>query len=309
MNKNNLKDIVKNLNFLISKVNKHFNKNDLMSHEIKLGIDAQNTIFNFYLDSKKKKKLCTKYEIFTYDELNIIIAIIRKMHLLNCHLCFKIIDENIDRELFYINANKLLLPKINDVILSIGNFFDKKLTNDNYIIKKFNFENENYIEIGLIFHNFLAIATFDFLVFNQRFYNINFSNNEQILKQLSSEFNFNLTDNYSKIKFKKYPKFNLSLFVIVNINFDNLEKEIENQIINSIISLKNEFEQKVNLYINKCKLNISIQTIISSLETLHQITDNQELYSNLEKIFDQNLSDDNIQIENRLYKNFLNYKK
>jgi hypothetical protein len=308
MNKNNIQVIVKNLNFLISKVNKHFNKNDLMSHEIKLGIDAQNTIFNYYLDSKKKKKLCIKYEIFTYDELNLIISLIRKIHLLNCHLCFRIIDENINSELFYLPANKLLIPKINDVILSIGNFFDKKLTNDNYIIKKFDFESENYIEIGLIFHNFLTISTFDFLVFNQRFYDINLSNNEKILNQFSYEFNFNLSDNYSKIKFKKFQKFNLSLFVIVNINYE-IENEIENQIVNSIISLKNEFEQKINLYINKCELNISIQTIISSLETLHQITDNQELYSNLEKIFEPNLCDDNTQIENRLYKNFLNYKK
>jgi len=308
MNKNNIQVIVKNLNFLISKVNKHFNKNDLMSHEIKLGIDAQNTIFNYYLDSKKKKKLCIKYEIFNYDELNLIISLIRKIHLLNCHLCFRIIDENINSELFYLPANKLLIPKINDVILSIGNFFDKKLTNDNYIIKKFDFESENYIEIGLIFHNFLTISTFDFLVFNQRFYDINLSNNEKILNQFSYEFNFNLSDNYSKIKFKKFQKFNLSLFVIVNINYE-IENEIENQIVNSIISLKNEFEQKINLYINKCELNISIQTIISSLETLHQITDNQELYSNLEKIFEPNLCDDNTQIENRLYKNFLNYKK
>ena len=308
MNKNNIQVIVKNLNFLISKVNKHFNKNDLMSHEIKLGIDAQKNIFNYYLDTKKRKKLCTKYEIFTYDELNIIIEIIRKIHLLNCHLCFRIIDENINSELFYLPANKLLIPKINDVILSIGNFFDKKLTNDNYIIKKFDFESENYIEIGLIFHNFLTISTFDFLVFNQRFYDINLSNNEKILNQFSYEFNFNLSDNYSKIKFKKFQKFNLSLFVIVNINYE-IENEIENQIVNSIISLKNEFEQKINLYINKCELNISIQTIISSLETLHQITDNQELYSNLEKIFEPNLCDDNTQIENRLYKNFLNYKK
>ena len=307
MNKNNIQVIVKNLNFLISKVNKHFNKNDLMSHEIKLGIDAQNTIFNYYLDSKKKKKLCIKYEIFTYDDLNLIISLIRKIHLLNCHLCFRIIDENINSELFYLPANKLLIPKINDVILSIGNFFDKKLTNDNYIIKKFDFESENYIEIGLIFHNFLTISTFDFLVFNQRFYDINLSNNEKILNQFSYEFNFNLSDNYSKIKFKKFQKFNLSLFVIVNINYE-IENEIENQIVNSIISLKNEFEQKINLYINKCELNISIQTIISSLETLHQITDNQELYSNLEKLFNQNLTEDNIQIENRFYKNFLNYK-
>ena len=307
MNKNNIQVIVKNLNFLISKVNKHFNKNDLMSHEIKLGIDAQNTIFNYYLDSKKKKKLCIKYEIFTYDELNLIISLIRKIHLLNCHLCFRIIDENINSELFYLPANKLLIPKINDVILSIGNFFDKKLTNDNYIIKKFDFESENYIEIGLIFHNFLAIATFDFLVFNQRFYNFNLSNNEKILNQFSFEFNFDLSDNYSKIKFKKYKKFNLSLFVIVNINYNNIEKELENQIINSIISLKYDFEQKVNLYINKCELNNSIQTIISSLETLYHITDNQELYSNLEKLFNQNLTEDNIQIENRFYKNFLNY--
>ena len=308
MNKNNLKDIVKNLNFLISKVNKHFNKNDLTSHEIKLGIDAQKNIFNYYLDTKKRKKLCTKYEIFTYDELNIIIEIIRKIHLLNCHLCFKIIDENINNELFYIPSNKLLLPKINDVILSIGDFFNRKLTNDNYIIKKFIFEKENYIEIGLIFHNFLAISTFDFLVFNQRFYNFNLSNNEKILNQFSFEFNFDLSDNYSKIKFKKYKKFNLSLFVIVNINYNNIEKELDNQIINSIISLKYDFEQKVNLYINKCELNNSIQTIISSLETLYHITDNQELYSNLEKLFNQNLTEDNIQIENRFYKNFLNYK-
>ena len=263
--------------------------------------------YNYYLDSKKKKKLCIKYEIFTYDELNLIISLIRKIHLLNCHLCFRIIDENINSELFYLPANKLLIPKINDVILSIGNFFDKKLTNDNYIIKKFDFESENYIEIGLIFHNFLTISTFDFLVFNQRFYDINLSNNEKILNQFSYEFNFNLSDNYSKIKFKKFQKFNLSLFVIVNINYE-IENEIENQIVNSIISLKNEFEQKINLYINKCELNISIQTIISSLETLHQITDNQELYSNLEKLFNQNLTEDNIQIEKRFYKNFLNYK-
>ena len=309
MKKNNISLIIKNLNFLLSKVNEHFNKNDLMSHEIKLGINPEKKLFNFYLDSKKEKKLKQEYNFFTYEELNIIIEIIRKIHLLNSHLCFKIIDENIYKELFLISANKLLIPKINDVILSIGNFFEKKINEENYIIKIFNFENEKNIEICFIFHNFLTISTFDFLVFNQRFFNYELSNNQNILNKFSTDFNFFLFDNNSKIKFTKFKKFNLSLFVIINMNFEKIENEIENKIINSISSLKNEFEQKVIALINKYELGVSIQTIISSFETLYHITNNQELFSNLEKIFNPNLSDDGLQIDNRLYKNFLSFKK
>ena len=55
MKKNNISLIIKNLNFLLSKVNEHFNKNDLMSHEIKLGINPEKKLFNFYLDSKRKR--------------------------------------------------------------------------------------------------------------------------------------------------------------------------------------------------------------------------------------------------------------
>ena len=275
MKKNNISLIIKNLNFLLSKVNEHFNKNDLMSHEIKLGINPEKKLFNFYLDSKKEKKLKQEYNFFTYEELNI----------------------------------KLLIPKINDVILSIGNFFEKKINEENYIIKIFNFENEKNIEICFIFHNFLTISTFDFLVFNQRFFNYELSNNQIILNKFSTDFNFFLFDNNSKIKFTKFKKFNLSLFVIINMNYEKIENEIENKIINSISALKNEFEQKVIALINKHELEVSIQTIISSFETLYHITNNQELFSNLEKIFNPNLSDDGLQIDNRLYKNFLSFKK
>ena len=60
---------------------------------------------------------------------------------------------------------------------------------------------------------------------------------------------------------------------------------------------------------NKYELGISIKTIISSFETLYHITDNQELFSNLEKLFNPNLSDDGLQIENKLFQNFLSHKK
>ena len=288
--------IIENVNEIIKKIHKNL-KNNLNEIKIILNINFNEKNIFFILNEKSEFSL-------EFSEINIdlISEYLKKIQLLNSNISFYIKDISNDFLLFESIANKLILPNINDVINSIENLISHKI--ENYFIKYFEF-NETKIELLLIFHNFLPLSTFDFLVFENRLFNYDLSNNEKILQNFCKKNDFELIENNTKIKLKKNKNFNLNLFILINI-IGNEQNFNENYIENSLNEIQNDFNEKLKIFIQNSSIKLNMQTIISSLEEIYTLTNNQELYNNLDLLFK---GEEKENIQNKLYLNFLSSKK
>ena len=288
--------IIENVNEIIKKIHKNL-KNNLNEIKIILNINFNEKNIFFILNEKSEFSL-------EFSEINIdlISEYLKKIQLLNSNISFYIKDISNDFLLFESIANKLILPNINDVINSIENLISHKI--ENYFIKYFEF-NETKIELLLIFHNFLPLSTFDFLIFENRLFNYDLSNNEKILQNFCKKNDFELIENNTKIKLKKNKNFNLNLFILINI-IGNEQNFNENYIENSLNEIQNDFNEKIKIFIQNASIKLNMQTIISSLEEIYTLTNNQELYNNLDLLFK---GEEKENIQNKLYLNFLSSKK
>ena len=288
--------IIEIVNEIIKKIHKNL-KNNLNEIKIILNINFNEKNIFFILNEKSEFSL-------EFSEINIdlISEYLKKIQLLNSNISFYIKDISNDFLLFESIANKLILPNINDVINSIENLISHKI--ENYFIKYFEF-NETKIELLLIFHNFLPLSTFDFLVFENRLFNYDLSNNEKILQNFCKKNDFELIENNTKIKLKKNKNFNLNLFILINI-IGNEQNFNENYIENSLNEIQNDFNEKIKIFIQNASIKLNMQTIISSLEEIYTLTNNQELYNNLDLLFK---GEEKENIQNKLYLNFLSSKK
>lgn len=288
--------IIENVNEIIKKIHKNL-KNNLNEIKIILNINFNEKNIFFILNEKSEFSL-------EFSEINIdlISEYLKKIQLLNSNISFYIKDISNDFLLFESIANKLILPNINDVINSIENLISHKI--ENYFIKYFEF-NETKLELLLIFHNFLPLSTFDFLVFENRLFNYDLSNNEKILQNFCKKNDFELIENNTKIKLKKNKNFNLNLFILINI-IGNEQNFNENYIENSLNEIQNDFNEKIKIFIQNASIKLNMQTIISSLEEIYTLTNNQELYNNLDLLFK---GEEKENIQNKLYLNFLSSKK
>lgn len=288
--------IIEIVNEIIKKIHKNL-KNNLNEIKIILNINFNEKNIFFILNEKSEFSL-------EFSEINIdlISEYLKKIQLLNSNISFYIKDISNDFLLFESIANKLILPNINDVINSIENLISHKI--ENYFIKYFEF-NETKIELLLIFHNFLPLSTFDFLIFENRLFNYDLSNNEKILQNFCKKNDFELIENNTKIKLKKNKNFNLNLFILINI-IGNEQNFNENYIENSLNEIQNDFNEKIKIFIQNASIKLNMQTIISSLEEIYTLTNNQELYNNLDLLFK---GEEKENIQNKLYLNFLSSKK
>lgn len=288
--------IIENVNEIIKKIHKNL-KNNLNEIKIILNINFNEKNIFFILNEKSEFSL-------EFSEINIdlISEYLKKIQLLNSNISFYIKDISNDFLLFESIANKLILPNINDVINSIENLISHKI--ENYFIKYFEY-NETKIELLLIFHNFLPLSTFDFLIFENRLFNYDLSNNEKILQNFCKKNDFELIENNTKIKLKKNKNFNLNLFILINI-IGNEQNFNENYIENSLNEIQTDFNEKIKIFIQNASIKLNMQTIISSLEEIYTLTNNQELYNNLDLLFK---GEEKENIQNKLYLNFLSSKK
>ena len=288
--------IIEIVNEIIKKIHKNL-KNNLNEIKIILNINFNEKNIFFILNEKSEFSL-------EFSEINIdlISEYLKKIQLLNSNISFYIKDISNDFLLFESIANKLILPNINDVINSIENLISHKI--ENYFIKYFEF-NETKIELLLIFHNFLPLSTFDFLVFENRLFNYDLSNNEKILQNFCKKNDFELIENNTKIKLKKNKNFNLNLFILINI-IGNEQNFNENYIENSLNEIQTDFNEKIKIFIQNASIKLNMQTIISSLEEIYTLTNNQDLYNNLDLLFK---GEEKENIQNKLYLNFLSSKK
>ena len=294
--------IIEIINKLLKKIYENLKQNTLNETKIILNINFIEKIINFIPNDEKKSEFSLE---FVEINIDLISEYLKKIQLLNSNISFYIKDISNDFLLFESLANKLILPNINDVINSIENLISQKIEPENYFIKNFEY-NETKLELLLIFHNFLPLSTFDFLIFENRLFNYDLSNNQEILQNFSKKSGFELTENNTRIKFKKNKKINLNLFILINIIGNESNFSNQNYIESCLNEIQNEFNDKIKIFIQNISINLNMQTIISSLEEIYILTNNQDLYNNLDLLFK---GEEKENIENKLYLNFLSSKK
>ena len=291
--------IIEIVNKIIKKIYENLKKNSLNETKIILNVNFNEKIIYFFLNDEK-----TEFSLeFIEINLDLISEYLKKIQLLNSNISFYIKDISNDFLLFESLANKLILPNINDVINSIENLISQKI--ENYFIKNFEF-NETKLELLLIFHNFFNLSTFDFLIFENRLFNYDLSNNEQILQNFNKKCEFEIIENNSKIKLKKNKNFNLNLFILINIIGNESNFSNQNYIENALNEIQNDLNEKIKIFIQNVSIKLNMQTIISSLEEIYTLTNNQDLYNNLDLLFK---GEEKENIQNKLYLNFLSSKK
>lgn len=291
--------IIEIVNKIIKKIYENLKKNSLNETKIILNVNFNEKIIYFFLNDEK-----TEFSLeFIEINIDLISEYLKKIQLLNSNISFYIKDISNDFLLFESLANKLILPNINDVINSIENLISQKI--ENYIIKNFEF-NETKLELLLIFHNFFNLSTFDFLIFENRLFNYDLSNNEQILQNFSKKCEFEIIENNSKIKLKKNKNFNLNLFILINIIGNESNFSNQNYIESALNEIQNDLNEKIKIFIQNVSIKLNMQTIISSLEEIYTLTNNQDLYNNLDLLFK---GEEKENIQNKLYLNFLSSKK
>ena len=291
--------IIEIVNKIIKKIYENLKKNSLNETKIILNVNFNEKNIYFFLNDEK-----TEFSLeFIEINLDLISEYLKKIQLLNSNISFYIKDISNDFLLFESLANKLILPNINDVINSIENLISQKI--ENYFIKNFEF-NETKLELLLIFHNFFNLSTFDFLIFENRLFNYDLSNNEQILQNFNKKCEFEIIENNSKIKLKKNKNFNLNLFILINIIGNESNFSNQNYIENALNEIQNDLNEKIKIFIQNVSIKLNMQTIISSLEEIYTLTNNQDLYNNLDLLFK---GEEKENIQNKLYLNFLSSKK
>ncbi len=291
--------IIEIVNKIIKKIYENLKKNSLNETKIILNVNFNEKNIYFFLNDEK-----TEFSLeFIEINIDLISEYLKKIQLLNSNISFYIKDISNDFLLFESLANKLILPNINDVINSIENLISQKI--ENYFIKNFEF-NETKLELLLIFHNFFNLSTFDFLIFENRLFNYDLSNNEQILQNFSKKCEFEIIENNSKIKLKKNKNFNLNLFILINIIGNESNFSNQNYIENALNEIQNDLNEKIKIFIQNVSIKLNMQTIISSLEEIYTLTNNQDLYNNLDLLFK---GEEKENIQNKLYLNFLSSKK
>lgn len=291
--------IIEIVNKIIKKIYENLKKNSLNETKIILNVNFNEKIIYFFLNDEK-----TEFSLeFIEINIDLISEYLKKIQLLNSNISFYIKDISNDFLLFESLANKLILPNINDVINSIENLISQKI--ENYFIKNFEF-NETKLELLLIFHNFFNLSTFDFLIFENRLFNYDLSNNEQILQNFNKKCEFEIIENNSKIKLKKNKNFNLNLFILINIIGNESNFSNQNYIENALNEIQNDLNEKIKIFIQNVSIKLNMQTIISSLEEIYTLTNNQDLYNNLDLLFK---GEEKENIQNKLYLNFLSSKK
>ena len=252
-----------------------------------------------------------------------------KIHFINYHIRIVLFDEKSNEILFELPSQSLKIPSFSDITKTFGDYFgEKKLEQNNFLIKKFNEENDNYkIELKLcyIFHNFAKYGTFDLLLFNNRLYDICLSKNENIINELKNGMFFDLSDDNIFINFNKLKDSSINLFIFGNYvytknesndkdkeNLNNKKEEEDHDdddikskfIINSMNSMNEEFYERIKIFSENRQMNFYFDSIVSCLKEIYTSTNDQELFEVYSKLFEPT-KDDPQYVHKKLAKNFM----
>ena len=298
-----INDITNRINGMISEVNSSFDQCSLESPSISILFNPSSLSFDFILNTTTSNSPLISPTPITLLDIDYIITFLRKASLLNNHISFSFVDIFLENPLIEIPSTSLIIPKINEVIISIGNFFSKKITEDNYVIYQYK-EKNVIIELCVVFHNYLPNGIIDLMVYKERQYQSSFDIKDIINYINDSNFSFCVDKANNATTFKKSS--NISYVFVINYSDSNNseEKELSAMMSKAIESIKEELNNKVKIYIDNMNISLSIRTIISSLENVYHSTANQNLYNKMSLLF----NDASI-IEKKLYNDFISGMK
>ena len=298
-----INDITNRINGMISEVNSSFDQCSLESPSIGILFNPSSLSFDFILNTTTSNSPLISPTPITLLDIDYIITFLRKASLLNNHISFSFVDIFLENPLIEIPSTSLIIPKINEVIISIGNFFSKKITEDNYVIYQYK-EKSVIIELCVVFHNYLPNGSIDLMVYKERQYQSSFDIKDIINYINDSNFSFCVDKANNATTFKKSS--NISYVFVINYSDSNNseEKELSAMMSKAIESIKEELNNKVKIYIDNMNISLSIRTIISSLENVYHSTANQNLYNKMSLLF----NDASI-IEKKLYNDFISGMK
>jgi len=323
------------LNEIISEINKISQQQTLFNHTITIKLNSESKTLNFYLNDKHLPSNEIQIEPnYLNDILKQLNEIMNKVHFINYHIRIVLLDEISNEILLELPSQSLKIPSFSEITKTFGDYFgEKKLEQNNILIKKFREENDKYkIELKLcyIFHNFAKYGTFDLLLFNNRLYDLYLSKNENIINELKNGMFFDLSDDNIFINFNKLKDSSINLFIFGNFIFNKKEgnfrdgeslndKEKENKdddgddddyniiskfIINSMNSMNEQFYEKIKIFSENRQMNFYFDSIVSCLKEIYTSTNDQELFEVYSKLFEPT-KDDPQYVHKKLAKNFM----
>ena len=320
------------LNEIISEINKLSQKQTLFNHTITIKLNNDSKTLNFYLNDKYLSSNEIQIEPnYLNDILKQLNEILNKIHFINYHIRIVLLDEKSNEILLELPSQSLKIPSFSDVTKTFGDYFgEKKLEQNNILIKEFNEENDNYkIELKLcyIFHNFAKYGTFDLLLFNNRLYDICLSKNENIISELKNGMFFDLSDDNIFINFTKLKDSSINLFIFGNYVYTKKESndgdgeylndkgedkdddgdsdDIKSKfIINCMNSMNEEFYERIKIFSENRQMNFYFDSIVSCLKEIYTSTNDQELFEVYSKLFEPT-KDDPQYVHKKLAKNFM----
>ena len=309
------------LNKMILEINNNSKAQVLFNHSIDIKINQRLKAINFYLNDKHLSSYEIKIEPQNYfnEILKQLNEIINKLHFFNYHIRMVISNESTKEILLELPSESLKIPDFSEIPINFGLFYgEKKLNKDNFLIKNFKQEIDNYkinLDLCYIFHNFAKYGTFDLILFNNRLYDINLSKNENIINELKSRMFFELTDDNIFIHFNKLKDSSINLFIFGNYSYekkdkqnnvieDNLNnKEVVEFIIESMNSMNDEFYERIKLFSENKQMKFYFDVIGNCLKDIYTTTNDHELFDVFSKLFES--KDDPQYINKKLAKNFM----
>ena len=301
-----LNDITNRINSMISEVNSSFDQCSLESPSISILFNPSSLSFEFILNTTTSNSPLILTTPITLLDIDFIITFLRKTSLLNNHISFSFVDIFLENPLIEIPSTSLILPKINEVIISIGNFFSKKINEDNYVIYQYK-EKDVIIELCVVFHNYLPNGSIDLMIYKDRQYQ-NFFDTKDIINFINdSNFCLSIDKANNATTFKKST--NISYVFVINYSdsSNSEEKKLSEMMCKALENIKEKLNNKVKIYIDNMNISLSIRTIISSLENVYHSTANQNLYNKMSLLFPE--QNNHSLLEKKLYDDFISGMK
>ena len=308
--------IINQLNNIVSEINSLLKKQlSLFVHTIAIKLNSEKKVLKFFLNSKYVPSSEIKIEpLYIQETLKQLNEILNKIHFFNYHIRIIVTEEKSSFNYMELQSKGLTIPNFSEIINNFSSFYEKKLENDNILIKRFQEKNEKYeidFELCYIYHNLAKYGTFDLMIYKDRLYDISMSKDEKILNLLKNKMDFTLSEDNTYIYFNKLKENSISVFIFGNYTYKNVNNEeladdeiINDFICNSINSFIEEFYEKIKLFSENKKMVFYFNIISGCLKDIYTTTSDQELFDTFNSLF-EHANKDPKYLQKKLAKNFM----
>lgn len=278
-------------------------KNALTSNEVGIIFYNDHQLFyclvffndklNFTIETKKAEAMV----------IDNVISVLQKIHLLNSHLGFYV--NEYDCNIFLLNSKSLLFPLMNDVIKSFECIFQQSIEEEQRIIEHWAINDNEAIDLLIIYHTYLSIGAFDLMIFNNRLINQKAMNdillNQKFISIMKGDYGLLIEGSQlSTVSKKNFPK-NYSVVIIANFIRDGIDNDIIiNNICDCLETKSEEYSGKIRNYVNNINLNLNFHIIKQSLAEVYHLTHNCVLYEKLKQLLENKET-----FENKLFDSFI----